>query len=384
MGAITAQDLDIPTLDLEFEPDREIAVGDAARRGGRELDREEPVRVLDPALRRRRRHAARQALAQRDVADHGDVGHHRPAVPQPAADVDPVRRGRRAHPPAAARRQGVLAAGGRPAAPVHARRDQRPRRRRRAAGPGRHRRRHLRAVPDPDHLRAARRAEGGLEAVQPLGHRRAAHLQRQPPGGPADDRRRPGRARRVHARPDRRSPVEAGRRPADRPHRRRGGGRQALDRGAGDDGRGRHRRRHRHDAQPARLLRRAVHRVSGPVEAARRAAGAGPAGGRGGDALLRRGARHGPLRQRGHRVPGRAVPGRDVHRPVDGDGELRPRRVRPAGGVRHHPRARRPAAADVRLGHPLLPRRGARARRAAGGTADPRPPDARPRASTAR
>ena len=26
----------------------------------------------------------------------------------------------------------------------------------------------------------------------------------------------------------------------------------------------------------------------------------------------------GPLRQRGHRVPGRAVPGRDVHRPVDG------------------------------------------------------------------
>ena len=41
--------------------------------------------------------------------------------------------------------------------------------------------------------------------------------------GPADDRRRPGRARRVHPRADRRPPRQAGRRPAHRPHRRRGG-----------------------------------------------------------------------------------------------------------------------------------------------------------------
>ena len=48
--------------------------------------------------------------------------------------------------------------------------------------------------------------------------------------------------------------------------------------------------------------------------------------------------------------------------------------------VRHHPRAGRPAAADVRLGHPLLPRRRAGPRRAAGGAAAAGPPHARPAA----
>ncbi len=77
------------------------------------------------------------------------------------------------------------------------------------AGSCRRRRRHLRAVPDPDHLRAARRAEGGLEAVQPVGHGRAADLQREPAGGPADDHGRPGRAGRVHPRDDRGAAVVA-------------------------------------------------------------------------------------------------------------------------------------------------------------------------------
>ena len=36
----------------------------------------------------------------------------------------------------------------------------------------------------------------------------------------------------------------------------------------------------------------------------------------------------GAVRQRGHRVPGRAVPGRDVHRAVDGHGQRRPDGVR--------------------------------------------------------
>ena len=187
-----------------------------------------PLGLHDPALRRRRRRAARQALAQCDVTDHGDVRHHRPGVPRAAAHVDPVGGGRRAHPPATARRQGVLAARRRPAAPVHARGHQRARRRGGAAWARRRGDRHLRALPDPDHLRAARRAEGGLEAVQPMGDRRAAHLQRQPGRRPADDRRRPGRARRLHARAHRRPPRQAGRGPAHRPHRRRGGGRQAV------------------------------------------------------------------------------------------------------------------------------------------------------------
>ena len=49
------------------------------------------------------------------------------------------------------------------------------------------------------------------------------------------------------------------------------------------------------------------------------------------------------------------------------------------GHVRHHPRAGRPAAADVRLGHPLLPRRRPRPGRAAGGAPAAGPPHARPR-----
>ena len=72
-------------------------------------------------------------------------------------------------------------------------------------------------------------------------------------------------------------------------------------------------------------------------------AGAGAAGGRGGDALLRRRARHRALRQRGHRVPGRAVPGRDVHRPVDGHGQRRRRGVRPTPARSTSP-ASRPAS----------------------------------------
>ena len=48
------------------------------------------------------------------------------------------------------------------------------------AGTRRLRGRHLRAVPDPDHLRAARRAEERLAAVQPLGQRHPRDLLRRP------------------------------------------------------------------------------------------------------------------------------------------------------------------------------------------------------------
>ncbi len=64
--------------------------------------------------------------------------------------------------------------------------------------------------------------------------------------------------------------------------------------------------------------------------------------------------------------------GRRCHR------EPRRRRGRPP--LRHHPRGRRQARADLRRGHPLLPRRQPRARGAAGGARLPRPAHARPRA----
>ena len=46
-----------------------------------------------------------------------------------------------------------------------------------ASGRVRAHRGRLRALPDPDHLQAARRARGGLEAVQPVGHGPPSHLQ---------------------------------------------------------------------------------------------------------------------------------------------------------------------------------------------------------------
>ena len=173
MGATTtsAFDLDIPVLDLGRRG-RPASASAATLRAAaeRELDRPQPVRVLDPALRRRRRDAARQAVAQRGVEDHGDAGHHRPGSTSQrqrtsilSAEGDEHTRLRRlvgkAFSPRAADRL----------RPFMREVDRRARRRGGADRAGRRRRRHLRAVPDPDHLRAARRAEGGLEAVQPLG-----------------------------------------------------------------------------------------------------------------------------------------------------------------------------------------------------------------------
>ncbi len=86
----------------------------------------------------------------------------------------------------------------------------------------------------------------------------------------------------------------------------------------------------------------------------------------------------GSLRQRGHRVPRRAVPRGHVPRCRSGRGQPRRPHLRRPGCVRHHLAGAGLTAADVRLRHPLLPRRRAGARRAAGGTAPARPADARP------
>ena len=134
---ISAFDLDLPILE-QLRRRAPVDLQDERRgRGRAELDRPQRLRLHRPPLRRRGGGAARQALAQRDVTDHGDAGHHRSEVPRPPAHIDPVGRGRRAHPAAASRRPGVLAPGRRPPASVHARGDGRrsSMRWRRAAGP---------------------------------------------------------------------------------------------------------------------------------------------------------------------------------------------------------------------------------------------------------
>ena len=66
--------------------------------------------------------------------------------------------------------------------------------------------RRVRALPHPHHLRAARRAEGGLEALRRVGARHPAHLQLQLRAGPADHHAGPGRARRLRPPADRGPP----------------------------------------------------------------------------------------------------------------------------------------------------------------------------------
>ena len=162
-----------------------------------------------PATRTCVGHPAGPALPLRRRPGRAARGRDRPGVPAPQrAPVDPLHGGRRAQPPAPAGRAGVHAEGRRPAAARSCARSSNELVDAVAAhGPLRPRRRHLRAVPDPDHLRAARRAEGGLEAVQPLGHRHAAHLQRRPRRGRCRSSCGAGRARRVLARADRRAPL---------------------------------------------------------------------------------------------------------------------------------------------------------------------------------
>ena len=61
--------------------------------------------------------------------------------------------------------------------------------------------RRLRALPDPDHLRAPRRAQGGLEALLAVGHRHLPHLQPEPGRRPARHRARLGTSSRPTSRP---------------------------------------------------------------------------------------------------------------------------------------------------------------------------------------
>ena len=155
-------------------------------------------------------------------------GRHRPAVPRSPADVDPVGGGRRAHPAAPARRAGVLAASRRSAAAVHARGHRRPRRRRRARRP--------RATsPSTSASRtrsrssascsARRRRTGSCSAAGPptccASSTATSHDDLPTIVAAQDELDEYVRGA------DRRAPDEAGRRPAHRPDRGRGGGRPA-------------------------------------------------------------------------------------------------------------------------------------------------------------
>ncbi len=108
--------------------------------------------------------------------------------------VHPHHGGRRPRPPPPPGGAGLHPGLGQPAAPDHAH----GRRRLWSTGrrPGRVRAggRRLRALPHPDHLRAAGCAARGLEAVLGLGHRHLPHLQQQPGRGPAADRARRARS----------------------------------------------------------------------------------------------------------------------------------------------------------------------------------------------
>ena len=195
-----------------------------------ELDRPQPVRLLGPALRRRRRRCCatsagtarrRRILEMQGITDPKYLDRRR--------DVDPVGRGRRAHPAAPARRQGVLAAGRRPAAAVHARGRRRARRRRRpdTAGP---------TSPSTSASRtrsrssascsARRRRTGSCSAAGPptcCGSSTATSHEDLPMIIAAQDELDEYTRELIAERR-----VEAGRRPAHRPHRRRGGGRPAV------------------------------------------------------------------------------------------------------------------------------------------------------------
>ena len=218
----------------------------------------------------------------------------------------------------------------------------------------RHRR--LRALPDPHHLRAAGRATRGLEALLVLGHRHLPHLQREPRGGPPADRAGGAELTSTCA-PWSRSGGPTPRRPPERAHRHRGGGRPALDRGDDHAGRSRPDGGHRHHPEPAGLLHRPVRRPPRAMGAPGRAARTWP------PASSRRpcgtSARCGPRHASPPRTSSTATwcSRRDACLHLARRGEPRPR-VLDRPDVSISP-ARRHGADDVRFGHPLLPRRGA-------------------------
>ncbi|CAA9499148.1 MAG: Putative cytochrome P450 hydroxylase, partial [uncultured Solirubrobacteraceae bacterium] len=298
----------------------------------------------------------RDVLGRRRHAERAD----RPEHPPP----------RRRRPPAAAqpRQPRVHAARGRPLAADDARAHRGVGR----AGAAGLRRVGVQAVPgahdrDGDGRAArGRAAPGRVEQLDPAPVRRAD----------AHDRARAGRAGvrgalRLPARAARGQAGRPRRRPHQPAHRRGAGRRPAVRRRAREPRPQRARRRRRHDAVAARAHRPAAGRAPRPVGArARRPRGVRAARGRGGAALRADHAVHGPDHGRGRRVPRRRVPGGDDRARRRRDREPRGRRGRRALPPRR--RARQHEAADVRRGHPLLPRREPRARRAAGGGAAPR------------
>ena len=90
MGATTAHDLDIPTIDIELEPDREMSSATLRNAAAESWIAKNPFGFtilhyddVVAMLRDKRWHSAASKIMELG-------GHHRPGVPVPPADVDPV------------------------------------------------------------------------------------------------------------------------------------------------------------------------------------------------------------------------------------------------------------------------------------------------------
>ena len=168
----TVFDLELPVYDPEGL-DRAAADRGALRRPHPALARADPARVHGDPLRRRRGAPARASVPLGAVPAAPDAG-HRGWRFRAATAVDPVDGGRRAHARPPARRTRLHPGRRQPAPPVHAGRDRRAARRDRGARRVRLRRRRLRPVSDPDHLRAARRARARTGSGSPTGPPRSS------------------------------------------------------------------------------------------------------------------------------------------------------------------------------------------------------------------
>ena len=209
MGATTAHDLDIPTIDIELEPDREMSSATLRNAAAESWIAKNPFGFtilhyddVVAMLRDKRWHSAASKIMELGgITDPVYLSRQRTSIL--SAEGDEHTRLRRLV--------------GKAFSPVAADR-LRP---------------FMRSVISDlvDAVAPAGRSDFAVDICEPypipiicellgapkqdwklfsqLGHGRAADLQRQPPGGPADDHAGPGRARRVHARADRGPPVRA-------------------------------------------------------------------------------------------------------------------------------------------------------------------------------
>ncbi len=168
--------------------------------------------------------------------------------------------------------------------------------------------------------------------------------------------------RRARRGADRRAPRPSDRRPAVAPRARRGVGRPARSRRAHHHGDAAVRRRVRDDHQPHRQRPARAARPPRPAAAPPRRPHVAEVRSRGAAPVGLPGAARRARALRGRRAARRGLRRRPAVRDADRRGQPRPAGVRRSGALRH--RTRGAGADELRRRHPLLPRRGPRARKA--------------------